>query len=110
MRKCYDPQFDRAFKVRPLIDHFNRCFQAARKASMQQSIDEHMVKFKIIIKQYIRNKPVNGDLNCGADVMLSQVICTSLTCIPDAKQTRPRGRCGYHAHKVTGTALLSDFH
>jgi len=55
-----DPQFDRAFKVRPLIDHFNRCFQAAKKPSMQQSIDEHMVKFKghNIMKQYIRNKPV----------------------------------------------------
>lgn len=55
-----DPQFDRAFKVRPLIEHFNRCFQAARNASKQQSIDEHMIKFKgqNIMKQYIRNKPV----------------------------------------------------
>jgi hypothetical protein len=54
------PQFDRAFKVRPLIDHFNRCFQSARNASKQQSIDEHMIKFKgqNIMKQYIRNKPV----------------------------------------------------
>ena len=54
------PQFDRAFKVRPLIDHFNRCFQAARNPSKQQSIDEHMIKFKgqNIMKQYIRNKPV----------------------------------------------------
>ncbi|XP_040264689.1 piggyBac transposable element-derived protein 4-like [Bufo bufo] len=54
------PQCDRAFKVRPLIEHFNRCFQAARNPSKQQSIDEHMIKYKgqNIIKQYIRNKPV----------------------------------------------------
>ncbi|CAH2283292.1 Hypothetical predicted protein [Pelobates cultripes] len=33
------PQCDRAFKVRPLIQHFNRCFQAARNPSKQQSIE-----------------------------------------------------------------------
>jgi len=54
------PQFDRAFKVRPLIAHFNRCFKAARNPSKQQSVDEHMIKFKgqNIMKQYVRNKPV----------------------------------------------------
>ncbi|CAH2321254.1 Hypothetical predicted protein [Pelobates cultripes] len=54
------PQCDRAFKVRPLIEHFNRCFQAVRNPSKQQSIDEHLIKYKgqNIMKQYIRNKPV----------------------------------------------------
>jgi hypothetical protein len=40
------PSFDRAFKFRSVIDHFNRCFQNARKPSKQQSIDEHMIRFK----------------------------------------------------------------
>ena len=49
------------YHVLPSIrDYFNRCFQAARSASKQQSIDEHMIKFKghNIMKRYIRNKPV----------------------------------------------------
>jgi hypothetical protein len=55
-----DPQYDRAFKVRPLINHFNDCFQSARNPTKQQAVDEHMVKFKghNVMKQYIRNKPV----------------------------------------------------
>jgi len=36
-------QFDVVFKVWPLIDHFNQCFQAAKNPSKQQSIDEHMI-------------------------------------------------------------------
>ncbi|XP_046389259.1 piggyBac transposable element-derived protein 3-like [Ischnura elegans] len=54
------PNYDRAFKVRPLIKHFNQCFQNARKPSKQQSIDEHMIRFKghNIMKQYIKSKPI----------------------------------------------------
>nr|XP_033799977.1 piggyBac transposable element-derived protein 4-like [Geotrypetes seraphini] len=54
------PDFDRAFKVRPVMDHFNRCFQNARNPSQQQSVDEHMIRFKghSIMKQYIKNKPI----------------------------------------------------
>ena len=55
-----DPDFDRAFKVRPLLTHFNRCFQKARNSSILQSVDEHMIKFKghNVMKQYIKNKPI----------------------------------------------------
>lgn len=55
-----DPMYDRAFKVRPLINHFNQCFQAAREPSKQQSIDEHMIRFKghNSMKQYIKSKPI----------------------------------------------------
>ena len=52
--------YDRAFKVRPIINHFNDSFQAAREPSKHQSIDEHMVKFKghNAMKQYIKTKPI----------------------------------------------------
>lgn len=55
-----NPDFDRAFKVRPVMDHFNQCFQNARNPSLQQSIDEHMIRFKghNIMKQYIKSKPI----------------------------------------------------
>ena len=55
-----DPELDRAFNVRPLVTHFNQSFQKARAPSIQQSIDEHMIKFKghNKMKQYIKNKPI----------------------------------------------------
>ncbi|XP_060803721.1 piggyBac transposable element-derived protein 3-like [Amyelois transitella] len=51
---------DRAYKIRPVMQHFNLCFQAAMNNSKRQSIDEHMIKFKghNIMKQYIKNKPI----------------------------------------------------
>ena len=51
---------DRAFKVRPVLDHFNKCFLNGISPTKQQSIDEHMVKFKgrNILKQYVKGKPV----------------------------------------------------
>jgi hypothetical protein len=55
-----DPTYDRAFKIRPILNHFNESFQAAREPSKQQSIDEHMIKFKghNMMKQYIKSKPI----------------------------------------------------
>ena len=47
-------------KVKNVINHFNRAFQAAMAASKHQSIDERMVKYKghNILKQYVKGKPV----------------------------------------------------
>lgn len=54
------PNYDRAYKIRPVVDHLNNCFQNALNNTKIQSIDEHMIKFKghNIMKQYIKNKPV----------------------------------------------------
>ena len=55
-----DPEYDRAHKIRPLINHFNKYFQDAREPSQCEAVDEHMIKFKghSGMKQYIKNKPV----------------------------------------------------
>lgn len=55
-----DPTYDRAYKIRPVIDHFNEAFKTALSESKYQSIDEHMVKFKghNIMKQYMKDKPI----------------------------------------------------
>lgn len=55
-----DPSYDRAFKIRPVIDHFNQAFQSAMTNTKTQAIDEHMIKFKghNIMRQYIKNKPI----------------------------------------------------
>ncbi|XP_028659115.1 piggyBac transposable element-derived protein 2-like [Erpetoichthys calabaricus] len=55
----HDPD-DRAWKVRPLIVHFNAAFQDILSISEEQSIDEHMIKFKghNIMRQYVKGKPI----------------------------------------------------
>ncbi|XP_055923064.1 piggyBac transposable element-derived protein 4-like [Eupeodes corollae] len=52
--------YDRAYKIRPVLDHFNDSFQNAMTNTKTQAIDEHMIKFKghNIMKQYVKNKPV----------------------------------------------------
>ena len=60
MKPRGDPEHDRAFKVRPVLNHFNVSFINGMTATAEQSIDEHMVKFKghNILKQYVKGKPV----------------------------------------------------
>ena len=47
-------------KVRPLIDHFNEVFQNAMANSPNQSIDDHMIKFKerLSMKHYRKSKSI----------------------------------------------------
>lgn len=56
-----DPSYDRAYKIRPVLNHFNVAFGNAMSESKCQSIDEHMVKFKgrNIMKQYMKDKPIS---------------------------------------------------
>ena len=56
----YDHKTDRGFKVRPVIDHLNKKFSKVLSNDKEQSIDEHMVKFKggSCMKQYIKSKPI----------------------------------------------------
>ncbi|GFS46856.1 chimeric ERCC6-PGBD3 protein [Trichonephila inaurata madagascariensis] len=62
---------DKACKIRPVMNHFNLCFQKAMNNSKRQSIDEHMIKVKgqNIMKQYIKNKPIKWGFKmwCRAD-------------------------------------------
>ena len=60
MKPSSDSKHDRAFKIRPVIEHFNTCFMAALSPTQFQSIDEHMIKFKghNILRQYVKGKPI----------------------------------------------------
>ena len=55
-----DDKRDKAFKMRPVIDHLNSKFSEVLSNDSEQSIDEHMVKFKgrSGMKQYIKSKPI----------------------------------------------------
>ncbi|GFQ96506.1 chimeric ERCC6-PGBD3 protein [Trichonephila clavata] len=62
---------DKAYKIRPVMHHFNLCFQKAMNNSKRQSIDEHMIKVKghNLMKQYIKDKPIKWGFKmwCRAD-------------------------------------------
>ena len=51
---------DRVFKVKWLIDHLNEHFLSSMEPEVEQSVDEHMIKYKdrSIIRQHIKNKPI----------------------------------------------------
>ena len=51
---------DRAFKVRWLIDYLNERFLSSMEPEVEQSMDEHMIKYKgrSIMQQHIKNKPI----------------------------------------------------
>ena len=53
-----DPDHDRMFKIRPLIDHFNDTFQAAIQPEQEIALDESLLLFKgkLHFKQYIPAK------------------------------------------------------
>ena len=51
---------DKGNKIRPIIDHLNNAFRDIYSDEPEQSIDEHMTKFKgrSSMKQYIKKKPI----------------------------------------------------
>ena len=53
-----DPDCDRLFKVRPIIDHFNETSQELYSATKRVSVDEQLLLHKgnLHFKQYIPNK------------------------------------------------------
>ena len=55
-----DDKTNKAIKMRPVIDHLNSKFFEVPSNDSEQSIDEHMVKFKgrSGMKQYIKSKPI----------------------------------------------------
>ncbi|XP_017467190.1 PREDICTED: piggyBac transposable element-derived protein 3-like [Rhagoletis zephyria] len=76
-----DPTYDRAFKIRPILEHFNQAFQSAMTNTKIQAIDEHMVKFKghNIMKQYVKNKPIKwGFKLCGPETGLGESVVLQL--------------------------------
>jgi len=56
-----DPNYDKLYKIRPMIDILNNNFKEMWKPYKNQSVDESMIKFKgkSSIKQYLLAKPSN---------------------------------------------------
>lgn len=79
MPKKGEPQFDKLYKIRPLIKTMNETFQSAAKNTCSQSIDECMVKFKgrSSLKQFLPNKPMKRGFKYGFGMTVKQV--TSLS-------------------------------
>ena len=71
------------YKVRPVIDHLNKSFEAIFSSEPEQSIDEHITKFKgrSSMKQCLRIKRMKWGLNGDFDVLVPLVTSTSFVCI-----------------------------
>ena len=65
-------EYDHAWKLRPLFYHLGKHFQDMLQPQADQSIDEHVCKFKgkSIMRQYIKNKAIKWGFKfwfrCGA--------------------------------------------
>ncbi|XP_035224253.1 piggyBac transposable element-derived protein 4-like [Stegodyphus dumicola] len=76
--KRNDVNFDRLYKVRPLLDYLSKRFLDALHPSENQSIDESMIKFKgrSTIKQYMPKKPIKRGfkvwMRCDESAFASQ--------------------------------------
>ena len=55
-----DNKTDKAFKMRPVIDHLNSKFSEVLSNGSEQCIDDHMVKSKgrSGLKKYVKSKPI----------------------------------------------------
>lgn len=54
------PNFDKLYKLRPVIEKLGECFQKSKNLTQVLSIDESMVKFKgrSTLKQFMPQKPI----------------------------------------------------
>ena len=81
---------DKGYKIRPVIDHLNELFRQVYSDEPEQSIDEHMTKFKgrSSIKQYIKSKPIKWGFKswyrCASNNAM--VICTKSICILEGRR------------------------
>ena len=55
-----DPRFDRLYKVRPVLEYFNRKMLEVYQPGKNLSVDETMIAFKgrLAFRQYMPNKPI----------------------------------------------------
>lgn len=61
------PEYDKLYKLRPMISELNKVFQQETVNSNTQSIDECMVKFKgrSSLRQYMSKKPIKRGFRSG---------------------------------------------
>ena len=59
---------DKGYKIRPIIEHLNKSFQNSYSDEPEQSIDEHMTKFKgrFSMRQYLKMKPIKWWFRCAS--------------------------------------------
>lgn len=72
-----DPNFDRLYKIRPMLDKLNDTYKLHWGPSKYQSVDESMIKFKgrSTLKQYMPAKPIKRGYKCWVRADESGYIC-----------------------------------
>ena len=70
-----DHKTDKAFKMRPVIDHLNLKFSKVLSNDGEQRIDQLMVKGRSGMKQYIKSKPIKWGFKFWFPYSRNLVIC-----------------------------------
>ncbi|XP_066581313.1 piggyBac transposable element-derived protein 4-like [Prorops nasuta] len=71
------PNYDKLYKLRPLLNSLEKNFKTYWKPSKYQSIDESMIKFKgrSSLKQYLPAKPIKRGYKCWIRADESSFVC-----------------------------------
>ncbi len=71
------PGYDRLGKVRPIVDHMEKCFPSLYNLHLDTSVDEAMVKYtgRSTLKQYIPMKPTKRGIKVSLFNQLSVPLC-----------------------------------
>ncbi|XP_058806429.1 piggyBac transposable element-derived protein 4-like [Phymastichus coffea] len=72
-----DPNYDKLYKVRPLLDELSRTFKESFNLGKHQSVDVSLIKFKgrSIMKQYMSAKPIKRGYKCWTRADESGYVC-----------------------------------
>ncbi len=84
-----DPKHDRAWKLWPIVDHFNAAFQAALSPTAEQSIDERMENSRGATPwdSTWKINQSSGDSNTGTTMTVPQDTYFNLTYTQEARAT-----------------------
>ncbi|ENN74501.1 piggyBac transposable element-derived protein 3 [Dendroctonus ponderosae] len=71
------PNYDKLYKLRPLLDILSETYKNSWKPSKNQSIDESMIRFKgrNALKQYMPNKPIKRGYKVWVRAEESGYVC-----------------------------------
>lgn len=106
------PNYDKLYKVRPLLDILSETYKNALKPSKNQAIDESMIKFKgrSLLKQYMPNKPVKRGYKVWIRAEESGYVCQFQIYVGKVGNITERNLGGRVVHDLTRDLVACGYH
>ncbi|CAH1991829.1 unnamed protein product [Acanthoscelides obtectus] len=98
------PNYDKLYKVRPLLETLSETFRSSNGTSKHQSIDESMIRFKgrSFYSSLCLSSPTNKVIKSGFDPMITGLIGAS-----DDKTSRSKVTAKHFKKIVLKNALIN---